>query len=67
MVATLVLLELQATAEVRFSVPPPLKWPVAVNCSVSPAAIEALAGVTVIEVKPVSLPVPLSVTRVGLP
>jgi hypothetical protein len=67
MVATLLLLELQATAEVKFLVPPPLKWPVAANCNVLPAAIEGSAGVTVIEVRPVSLPVPLSATRVGLP
>lgn len=67
MVATLVLLELQATKEVRFSALPPLKWPVAVNCSVFPAAIEGFAGATVIEVRPLSVPVPLSATSVGPP
>ena len=67
MVPTLVLLELQATKGVRFSLLPFLKWPVAVNCSVFPATIEGFAGVTVIEVRPVALPVPLSGIRVGLP
>lgn len=66
-VATVVLEELQVTKEFRFSVVPPLKWPVAVNCCVLPSAIEELDGVTVIDVRPVSAPVPLSATVLGLP
>jgi hypothetical protein len=44
-----------------------MNCPVAANCSVLPAAIEGFAGVTVIEVRPLSVPVPLSATSVGLP
>jgi hypothetical protein len=66
-VATLVLLELQATKGVRSSVLLFLRLPVAINCNVFPTGTVGLAGVTVIEVRPVSLPVPLSGTRVGLP
>ena len=66
-VATLGADELHVTKGVRFCVLPFLKWPVAVNCCVFPVAIEGFAGVTVIEVRPVSLPVPLSATRLGLP
>ena len=66
-VATLVLLELHATKGVRFSVLPFLKLPVAVNCRVFPTRSVGFAGVTVIDFRPVSLPVPLSETTVGLP
>lgn len=45
-VATLVLEEDQVTELVRFCVLPSLYVPVAVNCWVSPAAKEGLAGVT---------------------
>ena len=48
-VATAVFVDVQVTALVRFKVPLSLKSPVAVNCCVAPLAIEALAGVTVIE------------------
>lgn len=43
-----------------------MKCPVAVNCCVAPVGIEAFAGLTVIEVRPVSFPVPLSGTKAGL-
>ena len=46
MVATLVLEEDQVTELVRFCVLPSLNVPVAVNCWVSPAAKEGVAGVT---------------------
>jgi hypothetical protein len=49
MVATVVFDELHVTDVVRFSELPSLKFPVAVNCSVVPAAIDGFAGVTVIE------------------
>ena len=48
-VAAAAFVEVQATTLVMFRVPPPLKSPVAVNCCVTPVAIEGLAGVTVIE------------------
>jgi hypothetical protein len=41
--------EVQVTELVRFRVPLSLNSPVAVNCCVAPVAIEALAGVTVID------------------
>jgi hypothetical protein len=53
-VATAVDDELHATKAVRFSVLPPLKWPVAVNCCAVPTAIEGFAGVTVMEMSPLS-------------
>ena len=43
--------ELQVTLEVRFCVVPLLKVPVAVNCCVSPAAMDGLAGVTAMETR----------------
>jgi hypothetical protein len=49
MVATPVFVELQVTEAVRFWVVPSLKVPVAVNCSVSPLAIEGFVGVTLME------------------
>ena len=48
-VATAALEEDQVTELVRFCVLPSVKVPVAVNCSVSPRAIEGFAGVTAIE------------------
>ena len=48
-VATLVDEELHVTVSVRFSVELLLYFPVAVNCSVPPAVIEGLAGVTAID------------------
>jgi hypothetical protein len=48
-VVAAVFVEVQVTELVRFREPPSLKNPVAVNCCVVPLAIEALAGVTVIE------------------
>src|SRR5258708_2857640 len=65
--ATLAWLELHPTEGVRFCVLPFLKWPVAVNCCVLPELIDGFAGVTLIEARPVSLPVPLSGIRLGLP
>lgn len=55
MVAVEGVLEVHVTEVVRFCVEASLNVPVAVNCSVSPAAIEGFAGVTAIE------------TRVGAP
>jgi hypothetical protein len=48
-VATPVLLELQVTEVVRFTVLPSLYVPVAVNCCVNPRAIVGFAGVTAID------------------
>ena len=48
-VAAPVFVELQVAEAVRFWVLPSLKVPVAVNCSVSPLAIEGFAGVTLID------------------
>ena len=48
-VAAAVFVEVQVAALVRFKVLVSLYVPVAVNCCVAPLAIEALAGVTVIE------------------
>jgi len=48
-VATEVLVELQTTEPVMFKVPPSLNMPVAVNCCVTPLAIEVFAGVTAID------------------
>ncbi len=48
-VATLVVPELHVTVSVRFSVELLLYFPVAVNCSVAPAVIEGLAGVTAMD------------------
>jgi hypothetical protein len=49
MVAAPALLEVHLTEPVMFCVVPLLKVPVAVYCTVPPAAIEALAGVTAID------------------
>lgn len=67
MVATLVAVEAQVTALVIFAMTPPLKVPVAVNCWVAPRNIEGFAGVTVIELRPFTLPVPERLTTLGLP
>ena len=67
MEVTFVWLELQLTKGVRFCVTLFLNVPVAVNCCVPPAATDGLEGVTLIEVSPVSLPVPESGICVGLP
>ena len=67
MVAMLVAEDPQVTEVVIFAVWPPGNIPVAVNCWVSPSGIEGFAGVTAIEVKPVSLPVPLRESVSGLP
>ena len=48
-VAAAVLDEAQVTELVMFDVDPLLNVPVAVNCSVLPAATEEFAGVTLIE------------------
>jgi len=48
-VAAAGVLEVQATLAVRFCVEPSVNVPVAVNCTVSPAAIDGLTGVTAIE------------------
>jgi hypothetical protein len=61
------LLALHVTALVKFSVVPLLKWPVAVNCCWVPSGMDGLAGVTVIAVKPLTLPVPVRLTTLGLP
>jgi hypothetical protein len=66
-VATLVADELQVTDAVRFCGLPLLKFPVATNCCDEPREREGLAGVTVIEDRPVTLPVPVSATVRGLP
>ncbi len=50
-VAALVVPELHVTVAVRFCVELSLYVPVAVNCSVVPALIEGLAGVTAIDTK----------------
>ena len=50
-VATAVLVEVQATDPVRFCVLLSLYVPVAMNCCVAPLAIEAFAGVTAIDTK----------------
>src|ERR1035438_8642268 len=50
-VASRGLLELQATALVRFAVEPSLKVPVAVYCVLLPTATQTVAGVTEIEVR----------------
>jgi hypothetical protein len=63
-VATLPVVELQVAVLVRSCVVPSLKVPVAVNCCEVPSAIEALPGVTVIEVRtaPVTVKVSVPVT-----
>ena len=66
-VATPVADELQVTSAVRLCELPLLNLPVATYCCVFPSGTFALAGVSVIEVKPVSLPVPVRTTRLGLP
>jgi hypothetical protein len=67
-VATPVADELQLTEVVRFTVRTgPVNVPVAVNCCVSPSTIEAFTGVTAMEANPVALPVPVRLTKVGLP
>lgn len=65
-VATVVLVEPQVTDCVRSKVLPPLKVPVARNCSVVPASTEGLAGVTAIETRPAVEPVPDRLTVCGL-
>ena len=57
-VATLGVSELHVTKAVKSAVPPPAKRPVAANCCVLPAAIEGFTGVTVMETRPLVLPVP---------
>jgi hypothetical protein len=59
--------ELQATTLVRFSVLPFVKVPVAINCCLFPRGIEGLAGVTVIDFRPLTVPVPVKLTTLGLP
>src|SRR5208282_4375088 len=59
--------ELQATEAVRFCVLPSLLVPVAVNCSVFPAAIEGFAGVTAMETSPLALPAPPGAITLGPP
>ena len=65
--ATFGWLELHTTEGVRFCVLPFWKWPVARNCCVLPEISEGFAGVTLIEVRPVSLPVPPRAITLGLP
>lgn len=67
MVATPVAEELQVTDAVKFCVLPLLNLPVATYCFVPVGGMVALAGVTVREVRPVTLPAPLRVIRAGLP
>jgi hypothetical protein len=59
--------EAQVTKAVRFCVLPPVKRPVAVNCSVCLEAIEGFVGVTAMEMSPSALPEPLRATTLGLP
>jgi hypothetical protein len=66
-VATPVADALQVTEAVRFWGLPLLNCPVATNCCEVPRGIEGFAGVTVIEARPVALPVPVSATVIGLP
>jgi len=66
-VATVVCVELHVTNGVRVCKLPFVRWPVATNCSSAPAAIEVVAGVTVMALRFVSLPVPLSAITIGLP
>ena len=66
-VATVVADELQVTDAVRFCGLPLVKFPVATNGSDAPRRMEGFVGVTVIEVRPVTLPVPVSATVIGLP
>ena len=49
-VATAVMLDVHVTVLVRSRVLPPVNVPVALNCSVLPAEIEGLAGVTKMEI-----------------
>lgn len=51
MVATAVLLEVQAADAVRFEVLPSEKVPVAVNCSVTPSGMERLVAVTAMDTR----------------
>ena len=59
--------EIQVTDAVRFWGLPLLKLPVAANCCFDPTAMDGLAGVMAIAVSPVTLPVPVRVTMMGLP
>jgi hypothetical protein len=61
-VATDVTDEVQVTALVTSALLPFVKWPVAVNCTEVPMAVEGFAGVTTMELSPVLVPVPLRVT-----
>jgi hypothetical protein len=65
-VATPVAEEAQLTELVMFCVLPSEYVPVAVNCSVVPAAIDGFAGVTAIETRLAAVPVPLRDTVCGL-
>lgn len=67
MVATLGVAELQVTEFVKLAVLPFVNCPVAMNGCVFPTAIEGLAGVTVIDFSPLTLPVPVRFRTVGLP
>src|SRR5580704_3375776 len=65
--ATPVADELQVTDAVRSQVSVALNLPVAVYCWIAPSGIEALAGVTLIDLRPVASPVPERATTAGLP
>jgi len=58
--------ETQLTLVVRFCVEPSLYVPVAVNCCVFAAMIDAVLGVTAIDSRMGAVPVPVSVTSCGL-
>jgi hypothetical protein len=65
-VATTALLDFQLTKFVMLEVTPPLKEPVAANCCCLPVFIEAMLGVTVIEIRPDNDPEPLRDAVCGL-
>jgi hypothetical protein len=66
-VAAAVLDDAQVTVLVMFDVDPLLNVPVAVNCSVLPAATEEFAGVTAIEVSVAVLVVTLRLVDPEMP
>ena len=59
-VATETVCEPQVTLAVMFCTPPPLYVPVAVNCCVTPLAIEGISGVTAMDTSTAAVTVSVS-------
>ena len=58
---------LQVTEADKSSLVPFVRVPMATNCCVAPEGIDAFTGVTAIEERPVTMPLPERLMTLGLP